>query len=270
MAIVTTLDLPGSSLSYGFESELADRALRRALVINATDKETAITAAVTAAQDGGGNNLYGTNNIPLLSATAVRLGVARWLVDLTYGRTRLSTRRDNAIRRATVTTMPDTFTPVYLTTENYLNGLPFDSITTNTPGYSKWYFMPYVSGSNLGQHPQYPPSSYMFRRPQIRISLNYSLRPYNFGDGEIAKIGKTNANNFYISEISNSFGPGELFYLGFNTEPKDIERFVANVTFSYTPGGYYQQNVQWNNGATYPGEKYWYVTQRPMYDTTQF
>ena len=261
------LDIVGSNLTYGYETELADRALRKALVTGATSKEAAIKEAVNAAAVGG-ENLYTPNNIPLQSATAIRLGADRWLVDLAYARTRISQRRDALERRVSVTTLPDVYVPVYSTSPNRTNGLPFDVITSNT--YQYWYGVQYVPGTAQGQDPMAVPKPYMFRKPQIRIQVNYTVPVYNFGDGYIEKLGKTNSNQFYIAEIAGSYQPGELLLEGFSTDPREISRWSAGVTFRHVPGGFYTQRVLWNNGATYPNQKYWYLENVSTYEQTQF
>jgi hypothetical protein len=268
------LDLPGSTLTWGYESEQADRGVRKALVTDEPTKESAINAAVNAAQSGG-ENLYSTNNIPLQSATAIRLGVNRWLVDLNYARGRLSQRREASERYVSVTTLSDILTPVYLTTQNRLNGLPYDTITS--PDYQYWYRMPYAQGTAntvYGQDAATPPEPYMFRKPQLRITINYTSAIYTFGNGEVAKVGKSNQNVFPIAEIgaigANAFAQGELFYEGFDTDPRDISRFSAAIRFRYTPGGFYNQRLKWNNGATYPNDRYWYVANEASYELITF
>lgn len=265
------LDIPGSTLTWGYESEQADRAVRKCIVTDEATKEAAINAAVSAAQNAG-ENLYSTNNIPLQAATAVRLGANRWLVDLNYARGRLSQRRDETERYVTVTTIADTNTDVYLTTANRLNGLPYDSITSNS--YAYWYRMPYVPGTSFGQHAGSPPVPYSFRRPRLRIQIAYTSSVYTFGNGEIGKVGKTNSNAFPIAEIgaigANAFQPGELYYEGFGTDPRDISRFPASISFMYSPGGFYTQRIRWNNGATYPNDKYWYVVHESTFEQVLF
>lgn len=268
------LDIPGSTLTWGYESEQADRAVRKCIVSDEATKEAAINAAVSAAQNGG-ENLYSTNNIPLQAATAVRLGVNRWLVDLSYARGRLSQRREASERYVTVTSLTDILTPVYLTTANRLNGLPYDTITS--PSYAYWYRMPYAQGlasGVLGQDSATPPEPYMFRKPQLKITINYTASVYTFGNGEILKVGKSNQNVFPIAEIgaigANAFAQGELLYEGFNTDPRDISRFSASVVFRFTPGGFYTQRLKWNNGATYPNERYWFVANEPTHELVTF
>ena len=261
------LDFPGSTITRGYESELADRAVRKALVTDVSTKEAAIKAAVDEAAVGG-ENLYTEINIPLQAATAIRLGKDRWLVDLSYGRSRISQRRDAYERRVTVTTLSDIYVPVFTTTANRQYGLPFDSISSNT--YDKWYAMQYVPGTVKGQDPMAPPKPYQYRKPQVRIQLDYTVDVYRFGDAYIDRLGKTNSNVFYIPEIAGTYQPGELMLEGFSTDPREISRWSVGVTFRYTPGGYYTQRPVWNNGATYPNDKYWYLINEPTYELTQF
>jgi hypothetical protein len=268
------IDIPGSTLTWGYESEHADRAVRKCIVTNEATKEAAINAAVLAAQSGG-ENLYSTNNIPLQAATAIRLGADRWLVDLNYARGRLSQRREASERYVTTTTLSDILTPVYLTTANRLNGLPFDNISS--PSYQYWYRIPYAQGlanGVYGQDSATPPEPYMFRKPQLKITISYTSSVYTFGNGEINKTGKSNQNTFPIAEIgalgANAFAQGELFYEGFSTDPRDISRFSASVVFRFTPGGFFTQRLKWNNGNTYPNDRFWYVVHEPTYELVTF
>lgn len=272
MPAVAKLDIPGSNLSWGYESELADRALRKCIVTGAVSKEDAITTAVTAAQTGG-ENLYSSMNIPLQNASAIRLGADRWLVDLQYGRTRMSQRRNAAERRVSVTTANDITTPCYIVTSNRLNGLPH-SVATNWNTFAnadaRWYRIAMVPGTNGAQDPRLVPQPYLFRRPQFRIQLNYTTTAYTFGFNDAGKVGKVNSNVFFIPEIGGMFTAGQLYYEGFGTEPRDISRFAATVNFLHTPGGFYEQALRWNNGSTYPNDKFWYVENVLPFETAVF
>lgn len=270
MPAVAKLDLPGSSLTWGYESELMDKALRKCVVTGALSKEEAINTAVTAAQTGG-SDLYSSVNIPLQGASCVRLGSDRWMVDLQYARSRMSQRRNPAERRVSVTTVNDFAVPVYLVTQNRACGIPYESITSNTlPAGASWYRMQYVPGTNGGQDSRLIPQPYLFRRPQFRIQLNYTTTSYTFGFNDAAKVGKSNSNVFFIPEIGGMFTAGQLYYEGFGTEPRDISRFAATVNFLHTPGGFCEQVLKWNNGATYPNQKYWFVENQLVYETAVF
>jgi len=272
MPAVAKLDLPGSNLSWGYESELADRALRKCVVTGAASKEDAINTAVTAAQTGGAN-LYSSLNIPLQAASATRLGADRWLVDLQYARTRMSQRRNAAERRVSVVTANDIFTPCYIVTSNRVNGLPFSTATnwnTFANGDARWYRLATVPGTNGGQDSRLIPQPYLFRRPQFRIQINYTTTSYTFGFNDAGKVGKVNSNVYFIPEIGGMFTAGQLLYDGFGTEPRDISRFAATINFLHTPGGFYEQALRWNNGATYPNDKYWFVENVLPYEAAVF
>lgn len=274
MPAVAKLDLPGSSLTWGYESELMDKALRKCIVTGAVSKEEAINTAVTAAQ-AGGENLYSAVNIPLQGASCVRLGSDRWMVDLQYARSRMSQRRNPSERRVSVMTVSDFSVPVYLITQNRACGIPYENITSNTPPVgSSWYRIRTIPGligaGGGGQDPRLPPEPYLFRRPQFRIQLNYTTTSYTFGFNDAGKVGKVNSNVYFIPEIGGMFTAGQLYYEGFGTEPRDISRFAATVNFLHTPGGYCEQVVKWNNGAVYPNQKYWYVENQLVYETAVF
>jgi hypothetical protein len=264
------LDLPGSTMSWGYESELADKAVRKCVVTGAANKEEAITTAVTAAQSGG-ENLYSSMNIPLQTASCVRLGADRWLVDLQYARTMMSQRRNAGERRCAVTSLTDLNVPCYLKTDQRANGLPFVNISSNNlPAGTEWHRMQYVPGTTNGQGARLIPEPYNFRRPQFRISLSYTTETYTFGFDDAGRVGKVNNNTFFIPEIGGMFVAGELFYDGYGTAPRDISRFAATVNFRMVTGGFYEQAIKWNNGATYPNEKYWKVVNVPMYESVLF
>jgi hypothetical protein len=272
MPAVAKLDIPGSSLTWGYESELMDRALRKCVVTGAVSKEDAISTAVTAAQTGG-QNLYSSVNIPLQGASCIRLGADRWMVDLQYARSRISQRRNAAERRVSVTTVNDFTVPVYLVTQNRACGLPFENITSWAPPAGaawSWYRMQFVPGTNKGQDSRFFPQPYLFRRPQFRIQLNYTTTSYTFGFNDVNKVGKANSNTYFIPEIGGMFTAGQLYYEGYGTEPRDISRFAATVNFLHTPGGFCEQVLKWNNGSVYPNDRYWYVENQFVYETAVF
>lgn len=231
--------IPGTSVSIGYESETADRAVIRCLVTASTSHTDAIAQSVSSV----GSTLFsGTYNIPLVSADATRFGVQKWIVTLQYARGGRARRRNQTQRRIRIQSTLEYVDSYLLNSSNWVNGYRDNS----DPASSDWYALP-LRGGNL-QSPEIAPKPYKVQRPMMKIQLDYTTAVLGINDAELAKTGKLNANPFPIGEIGGVFAANTLKYEGFESDKQDIGLYPwhTNVNLLYDPFGHFRQQAVWD------------------------
>lgn len=231
--------IPGTSVSIGYESETADRAVIRCLVTQSTSHTDAISQAVASV----GSTLYsGTYNIPLVSSDATRFGVQKWIVTLQYGRSGKARRRNQAQRRIRIQSTLEYVDAYLINSATWVHGYKDSS----DPSSSDWYALP-LRGGNL-QSPEISPKPYKVQRPMMKIQLDYTTANLGINDAELSKTGKLNSNPFAIGEIGGVFSANTLKYEGFESSKQDIGLYpwYTAVNLLYDPSGHYRQQAVWD------------------------
>ena len=239
MAVKT--HIPGTTVSVGYESETADRAIIRCLVTQETDHVEAIQAAVEAV----GETLYrGSLNMPLTGTDVSRFGDGKYIVSLQYSRNQRARRRDQTQRRIKIKSNVE-YVDAYLVnvgTGAYSNGY----INNADPASADWHSIP-MRGGNL-QNQELVPRPYKLQRPMMTITLDYTTEVLTISDAELAKTGKLNSNVFSIPEIGGTFAANTLRYEAFESGKNDIgsHPWSTTIVLTYDPFGHYRQQAVWD------------------------
>ncbi|MFZ9311583.1 MAG: hypothetical protein ACO24O_08795 [Arenimonas sp.] len=241
MAVKT--HITGTSVSIGYETETADRAVIKCLATGYTTQKDAIDASVLAV----GETLYqGTLNVPLVSAESTRWGDGKYIVTLQYGRNQRARRRSQTQRRIKIKSTIE-YVDAYLVNASsngggYVNGYLDDPDPANTD----WFSLQLRPGGN--QSSELAPRPYKVQRPMMNIELEYTTAFMTTGDADLLRVGKINANLYTIGEIGGVFSPNTIKYEGFTTGKNDIGQFpwYTTILLTYDPSGHFRQQAVWD------------------------